>query len=343
MNYSITDPLFIMTSACAIVIASCGPKKSDRLGQRMAPSVQSAAATPDSSPTGEQYDESSDDALPATDEDAEYKKLLQSCGGIDPAQPDKLVVNQPLRAIPVRQSGTETVVLLPVKYKVDFDGDLLIQSSINKNEITRTLNLLNAQPSIVAGMARDRLAAQSGMLITDYLSYSDRATLTDVDPVWNGVTCTIQPASRTVNTVGKRVVVVYDKPLPIHISPIAARERYEMEINHARHWELNATVVESENPSLKVGQVIPGTVDIEPVSNQQNIPMIDGSVVTVASDTGIRIRIKFGTDAITNMMGLTPDSTYLVDHTTHLFHSITADLKDGESPIVTFVTPEALP
>lgn len=335
--------LVISIYIVAAFVSSCGARDSDRIGKRMAPSIMSDNALPDSSGMNDEYGETPADAIPSGDEDAEYKKLLQSCGGIDPATPDRLVLDQSLRAIPARQSGTETIVLLPVKYTVDFGGDLIIKSSIIRNDVDRTLSLISAKPSMAAGMARDRLAAQSGMLTADYLNYSDRSRLSDMDPVWNGVTCTIQPAYRTVNTVGRRVVATYDKPLPIHISPIASRERYELELNRARHWELKATIVESDHPDLKAGQVIPGFVDIEPVANQQNITMTDGRVVTISSDVGIRIQIKFGTDAITNIMGLTPESTYLVDHTTRLFHSITADLKDGESPVVTFVTPEAMP
>lgn len=337
----------LYSGVLTIMLSSCGSKDSDRIGERMAPSVNgSDDAIPDPNSVADPEEIVDDDNevvdVPPSD-DAEYRKILQSCGGIDPTKPNELMLDQPLKAIPARQTGTETIVLLPVHYTVDFNGDLLIQSSINKNDITRSLNLMSAQPSIAAGMARDRLAAKSGMLIADYLPYAERGSLADKDPVWDGITCTVQPAWRTTNTVAKRVVATYDKPLPIHVSPIAYRERYEIELNRPRHWELSATIVQSENPSLKVGRVLHGTVDIEPVANQKSVTLPDGRVVIVMSDTGVRIRILFETDAITNMMGLTPDSTYLLDHTTRKFHSISADLKDGESPVVTFVTPEALP
>lgn len=321
-----------------LVITSCGAKESDRIGRRMAPSLFSDPESVDGDATA---GTPSDDVLPE-DEDAEYKKLLKSCGGIDPENPYQLVLDQPMKAFPVRQSGTETIVI-PIRYTVDFDGDLLIQSSINKNEITRSFNLIDIKPALAGNMARDRLAAQSGGLVTDYVPYADRSALADLDPVWNGVTCTIQPAIKTINTVGGRVVATYSRPLPIHISPIALKERYDLELNIHRRWELTATILESTHPSLRPGTVIPGIVEIEPAANHYDVTLPDGRFVNINSDVGIRIKIQFGNDATTNLMGLTPDSTYLVDNLKRRFHAISADLRDGATPVVTFVTPEALP
>ena len=164
-----------------------------------------------------------------------------------------------------------------------------------------------------------------------------------MDPAWNGVTCTIQPALRTVNTVGARVVATYNKPLPIHISPIALKERYDVELNTVRRWELEARIMESSHPSLPSGSIIPGFIEIEQVPSQYDVTLLNGRVVTLASDVGIRIKIRFRNDAVTNILGLTPDSTYLVDQAKKHFHAISADLRDGVTPVVTFITPEAMP
>jgi hypothetical protein len=99
----------------------------------------------------------------AEDEDAEYRKLLKACGGIDPENPNKLVLDQPMKAIPVRQAGTEAIVV-PIRYTADFDGDLLIRSSINKNEINRSFSLIDIKPALAAKMARERLAAPGGWI-----------------------------------------------------------------------------------------------------------------------------------------------------------------------------------
>jgi hypothetical protein len=319
---------------------ACGGKAGDRVGQRMAPSLF-GDADPEMGESDDATSEPPVDAVLPGEEDMEYHNLLRACGGINPEAPEALILDQTLKAYATRQQGTESIGGIPVRYQVDFDGELIIKSSINKNDLNRTLSLIEATPQLAARKARERLAAQSGELATDYVPYSERSALSDVDAAWDGVICTIQPALKTVNTVGRRVVVTYNKPLPIHVSPIAVRERYELEHTGQRRWELEATIVESEHPDLPVGRVIPGFVTIEPVSPEQVVTLPDASSIVVRGDFGIRIQIRFGSDQMTNMMGLTPDSTYLIDHTRRIFRSITADIKDGSTPVVTFAAQEA--
>lgn len=338
MNSCSKSHLSIYLLSLGLLIA-CGGKPGDRFGRRMAPSL-----------FGEN-DESGGDATPEVpadavlpgEDDIEYQNLLKACGGIDPESPDALILDQPLKAIPLRQNGTESIGGLPVRYEVEFDGDLIITSSINKNELNRNFNLLSATPQIASRRARERLAAQSGTLITDYVPYSERSALSEIDPVWSGVVCTVQPAIKTTNNVGRRVVVTYNKPLPIHISPIALRERYEQELSVTRRWEIEATVIESDHPDLPAGRVVSGFASIEPLPSQLEVTLLDGRKFTITGDIGVRIRIQFGSDAITNIMGLTPDSSYLVDNAKKRFQSITADIKDGMTPVINFVNPESLP
>ena len=146
-------------------LASCGGKPGDRIGQRMAPSL---FGNPDSE-NAESDDATSDlptDAVLPGEDDMEYKNLLRACGGIDPEHPEALILDQTLKAFATRQQGTESIGGIPVRYQVDFDGELVIKSSINKNDLNRTLSLINATPQLAARKARERLAAQTGELAT---------------------------------------------------------------------------------------------------------------------------------------------------------------------------------
>ena len=363
----------------SFLVLKCGSKESSRIGQQMAPpfegetaddkSTTSAANTSsENSPTNtsansttnfpvnepesstEKSDKISlpesppDTSLPATDEDMAYKKLLQDCGGIDPAQPDKLVVDQILDAIPARQSGREIVFGIPVNYNVDIAGSLKVQSSISGHNNQTSLVVLAAKPKLAEGIAKKRVAAQNGLIDHNYVTYSDRASLADRHPSWSGITCTVQPGRRATNDVDGHVIAEFDPPMPVSISPIPIGTRFEAEIGSKIVWTgITAKVIESTNPVLKVGETIVGTVTVEAIPVVGSAVKPDGTSVSFSGDRAYQITTLFGTPAKTVALGIKPVTKYYIDHGHKQFNAIVADLQDGVSPVMSFVMRRPVP
>jgi len=284
-----------------------------------------------------------DDAAPGTSPDtgdnSEFDRLLKDCGGVDPQNPNKILIDQTLQALKMTQEGTERILGIPVKYSVDIGGNLHITSGVYGVTNNINLELLDARPKLARSRAEAEIASKEGITTTDFVAFSERSSLGDAEPAWNGVICAIQPGTHVTNSIGgKKIISQFSPPIPDSISPLATKEIYLKEIPGTLSWHhIEAKIMESTNTDANVGRIINGIAQVRAIEPNITIEQSDGTKFEIRSDIAIEFTTMFQDASTTVALGLRPSTKYYIDTNTKKFRAIIADYMDPRTPIAIFV------
>ena len=164
--------------------------------------------------------------------------------------------------------------------------------------------------------------------------------------VWKSTFCTVSKAVQLVNQRnGTKVVSSYDPAFPPNISPLARKERYEIELGSMRYFQdIKVKIEEAENSIFKQGQTLIGNVLIEKIPAETEVDIVrydskdeipDEDFVRIKrkikSDVAYRITSRFGTEEQTLALGFHLWTEYYVDTVNKNFTAVVANVGDEET------------
>jgi hypothetical protein len=203
--------------------------------------------------------------------------------------------------------------------------------SIIEESLVRSIASFSAQstPSSSLDQVNAAVNALSGGYTADLLSVTDRAKIGMLYPDWKGVFCSLQPAIKIENGLTDKVVIEFDKPLPVSPLLIADFSRLRSEFGVKRSWSaITAKVTDSMNPDVPVGSTWSGRVSLIPVSPTVTIDGPSGKQ-QIQAQFAAKITYDFGSASANAAMGLPSSVTWYVDAETNMFKLTQVDFGDG--------------
>jgi hypothetical protein len=272
---------------------------------------------------------------PGGDESASeaLKALLDDCGAGDlvDAKPDDVIYQKNVTSLPV--SKTKTGVTATAQ------TDLSIVATPSNTTQTNTVKIVKLDgPSLFVkigkGIAEAEAQKNSGKMRTTNVPFLDIPALSDKHTQWDGVVCTVVPATKIEAVRGAyATTATLDPPAPAALSPRANGKRFAEEIGDQRVFGgITATVVSSNHPDLQGKTTLTGTITITKVASDANI---NGNAIQ--GDIAYKVSVDFGGPEVTNALGFIPEVTYFISFTKKDLAGNIADTKLEGNPAVTFI------
>lgn len=286
--------------------------------------------------------EADDDDDDSTSGGPNLEEILADCGAQD-------VQNIP--------EGEPIFSKVLVSYPIEVEQNLVVSTAVVKATTTvevtvtkeayaqvTTPTVLSVTPSIIGAVAiAQGIANNNEGGPTDFtlVPFSKYTTLSSY-PAWDGILCTLVPATGVTNERGKyKTIATFETPIPIQFSPKANLKRYDAELSNGKVLSnVKVTIQESNNPVLEGITELTGTVS---VTKEQNATVTvkdeNGNDVTVVAEVAFTLTPDFGSPEVTSALGLNPSSTYYLDLTKKDVLLNTVDTK-SEKPVLIFKHPE---
>lgn len=286
-------------------------------------------------------DESGDDGDDGEDggsDDLTLDEIFAQCGGIDPEQPAKELLNLNLASLPIVKRGTQAVLGIPVPYSATVLAKLTIQGSMQRSVATSNV-AVTVSPALAQSQGDAEAKRRSGPATTEMLTMDERVALTDSAPAWDGISCTVGAAKRVTNATGAGTTIVKFSPaLPASVTPLPDVARFEAELGQPRTFTgITATVEQSSDPTVPVGSTHTGTVTVRRIEPLYDAKLDDGSSVAVGGDMAYEVAVSFGTPAITAALGLKPSTKFFIDNTRRTYKAIVVDSGETGVPPAVFI------
>jgi hypothetical protein len=270
-----------------------------------------------------------DDDVAIVDNGDALAALLKSCGATDlMGLPDEeIYYEKNLYALP-------KTTVIPNVINPD-SGDLVVTTytdveiKLSKTRITRsTTTSVDTNPnpgSIVSNIIQLSTQAMfgkpnTGDVTADLIPFSRVADLSKYD-IWKGMLCSFVGTDKVVNKRGGyNLVLSFEPPLPMQLSPKATGERMDTELGDYREFQgIKATVIESDKPGFEIGQIIDMALTVEKVSEIAELEDDSGEIHYIEGDSAYKISIDAFNDKgksdpkLVMKMGLDPEMTYYID------------------------------
>jgi hypothetical protein len=210
---------------------------------------------------------------------------------------------------------------------VTIKGSAIFEESLERSVITYAAQ---PSPASTAEQVTTALKPLRSGFSADLLKLDQRAKIGLLHEDWKGVFCTLQPAVRLEHGLSDKIVVTFDKPLPISPLMVADRQRLLAELGIERAWDgITAKVVESLNSDVAVGTVWTGKAILSKVPAVTDIDGSDGKV-SIQADVAVKLSYDFGSPSINQSMGLPAAMTWYMDTAAKGFKLLQVDFGDGQ-------------
>lgn len=204
-------------------------------------------------------------------------------------------------------------------------------SSIVEESLVRSVSAFSAgsAPTTNAKEVTSVIQGLNRALTAEILEPAARATIGEGQPEWRGVFCTLQPAKKIERGSSDRVVVEFDKPLPLSPLLLADFGRIKSEIGVKRTWNgVTAKVIESSNLEVSVGSIWTGRVVSEPVSASAQVDGPSGKV-SISASLAVKMTYDFGNPQTNEFLGLPASITWFIDEGTKSLRLTQVDFGSG--------------
>ncbi|MFW7378798.1 MAG: hypothetical protein ACOH5I_08330 [Oligoflexus sp.] len=251
------------------------------------------------------------------------KILREECGLENPDNRQDIILDQQMFNPYTREliSGlldvyidiNTTITMLNTQEKSDFTINLDIQEV---RSIYQGVEEVNA-PSVV-----DQATSESLLFMGTTTSY-DADELSPIPEKWSDIVCTVAFAGRVVTTIGGyETEMRFNPPLPTGVSPTPIAERFVQELGDNRYFDnIEVEILSTNNPRLKVGEKIKGSVFMERLPTSRTVPGRE-----LKGDVAYRITNNFRDRQTTSDLGLLLWFEVYVDHETKQYSNFASDL-----------------
>lgn len=301
-----------------VLLGAFGVGCSGGLKLKADPKKDPGSTDPTTAPDDEEAsdpDASGDDGTTPIDDGSPgaVDQLLEDCGAKDltNAAPDAVVYEATLQALPVKKNFVVVSVTIATTVAIRVTG-----ATSQQNVQASVAAVSGILPTLVRNAAERQTAAASGNATFTNVPFSEFTELGKKYPTWNGVLCTVLPASGLENHHGeKNTTVTFDPPLPTSISPKAIAARYATEIGAGRVFDgITASVTATNDETLEGRTTVTGSVRIERVPPTATYDNGQGGQYQVTSDLAYRVTTNFGDPDTTWALGLPPQVVYYISH-----------------------------
>lgn len=246
---------------------------------------------------------------------------LSKCG-FDLNKPSETISSRRMSMVPKKISIPR--LLWTENYTIT--GLSIVEESLQRAVVTFSAQ---SSPASSSEQINASIAALSTGFSADLLKIEERAKIGVSHSDWRGVFCSLQPAVRLEHGMTDKVIIEFDKPLPINPLLMADINRLLGEMGSPRSWSgITGKVVESLNPEVSVGSTWSGRVYSSPVSPTVEIDGPSGKM-QVQAEFAVKLTYDFGSVSTNRAMGLPSSVTWYVDSTTNMFKLTQVDFGDG--------------